>query len=57
MDLWDVYENSKYGSVSEDHMNFPKTETKEKVFRCELLDKTCKTVQEWNGLAYSYLND
>ncbi len=57
--LWDVYENSKYGSFGENHMTFsePTIHLTEEVIVCEVLDKKCKTVQEFNSLVQPYMNN
>lgn len=60
MTLWDVHENSKYGNFGESHMIFGiKTglAPQDSVHTCEMLDKKCRTLQEFNGLVRSYLND
>jgi hypothetical protein len=55
--LWDVYENSEYGRFGANHyIRFENTVlTSDEVVLCELLDKTCKTVDEFNSLAQPYM--
>lgn len=57
--LWNVYENSKYGTFSENHMMYFKPEVRsvDSVWTCEVLDKKCKTIDEFNGLIQPYLYD
>jgi hypothetical protein len=57
--LWDVYENSKYGSISINHYTDfkPKFQTREELLDCEVFDKKCGTLDEFNSLARPYLND
>lgn len=59
MTMWDVYENSKYGEVrkSTDILTKPEYRTDEHVYGCEVAGQKCKSVEEFNGLVRSYLND
>jgi len=59
MTLWDLYENSKYGTYSETHISYPKPEyhTDNNVVLCEMLDRKCKTLDEFNNLVRPYLNN
>jgi hypothetical protein len=55
--LFDVYENSKYGSFLLDHeVNFrPAYKIEENVLECTVYGKECKTLQEFNNLSWSYM--
>ena len=53
MTVWDVYENSKYGSFGNIH--YPSS--REEVALCEIGSAKCKTLQEFNGLAGQYMNN
>ena len=57
--LWDVYENSRYGTFVERHsISFkPTVSTDDSVMTCELATQKCKTAEEFNGLVRPYLND
>jgi hypothetical protein len=57
--LWDVNENSKYGDFSEEHrISFtPGSEPTTTVESCEVTGTKCKTLDEYNGLVESYLNN
>jgi hypothetical protein len=57
--LWDVNENSKYGDINVSHYIYSKPEMKneDSVGGCTMLDKKCKTLDEFNQLASSYMND
>lgn len=59
MGLWDVYENSKYGDISVTHYDYlkPDNKSEEKAGHCNVLDKKCSSIQEFNGLIQPYLND
>jgi hypothetical protein len=59
MTLWDVYENSKYGSFDENTMSYfkPAYHSESSVITCELLGTKCKTVEEFNNLVRPYLNN
>ena len=58
MTLWDVYENFKYGNFSENHMLLkPDSKPEERIASCEVLDKQCKTQEEFNELIRPYLNN
>jgi len=50
MQLWDVQENTKYGSFSQVLPDHPPV-------TCEVLKKKCKTLEEFNGLAAPYMNN
>jgi hypothetical protein len=56
MSLWDVYDNSQYGTFIENHMIESQPE-RDVVLTCELLDKKCKTLDEFNALVQPYLNN
>ncbi len=57
--LWDVYENAQYGTLVEAHEEEFKPEFKitEQVITCELGQKKCKTVEEFNGLVRPYMDN
>jgi hypothetical protein len=59
MQLWNVYENVKYGTFFEHHTNIllPEFKTIDEVTVCEVLEKKCKTIDEFNGLVWPYLNN
>ena len=59
MSLWDVHENSQYADFSETHMVYdkPQFKTENLLGKCEVQDKKCKTVDEFNNLVHSYLSD
>ena len=49
--LWDVYENLQYGAFLEAR-SISQSSTDE----CEVAGKKCKNIDEWNELAWSYMN-
>jgi hypothetical protein len=59
MSLWNVYENSEYGTFGENHMVYTKPvyKTENSVSSCEVGGKACKTVDEFNSLVRPYLSD
>ena len=59
MSVYDMYENTEYGSFSENHMIYykPEVRTEDRVFVCKFLRKECKSLEEFNGLISPYLND
>jgi hypothetical protein len=59
MSIWDVYENAKYGTFMENHTTYfkPVFKIDKRVVTCELLDKTCKSLEEFNDLTRPYLNN
>jgi hypothetical protein len=59
LDLYDVYENSKYAHFSEGHYTYikPELSTREAVVSCEVLESKCKTVEEFNSLVSQYMNN
>jgi hypothetical protein len=59
MALSDIYENIKYGDFAENHLIFfkPTVGTKDQMLRCEVYGKKCKTLDEFNELIRSYLNN
>jgi hypothetical protein len=59
MTLWDVYENTKYGTFSQTTYSSLKGEFQmsPRVGTCELLVKKCTTVDEFYKLVNPYLND
>lgn len=59
MSVWDVYENSRYGEYSDNTYNYwkPSITSRSEVITCEVFGQKCKTVEEFNGLVRTYLND
>jgi hypothetical protein len=59
MMVWDIYENEKFGTVTVRHMVYLKPEyhNEESVSGCEVYGKTCKTVDEFNGLVAPYMSN
>lgn len=55
--LWDVYENSKYGDFAENHFISYSGEPKDTVITCEVLDKKCTSVDQFNSLVQPYMNN
>lgn len=56
--LWDVYENSKYATFSEQHfISFKPPETRDEVIGCEMLGTKCKSAEEFNNGWRPYMND
>jgi len=58
MSLWDVYENSQYGTFIENHTDYgaPNFTAEVRVLTCKLASTTCKTPEEFNRLAHPYMN-
>lgn len=59
MTLWNLYENTKYGSFAETHYTYlkPNSNNRNEVIMCEVFGEKCKTLQEFNTLVRPYLND
>jgi hypothetical protein len=59
MTLWDVTENSKLGTLFENHFVYlkPSLNTQDLVLTCEIQGKVCKTVAEFNELLGPFLNN
>jgi hypothetical protein len=57
MSLWNVYENSRYGNFSEDHDIDSKNGSTNHVFECEMLGSECTTINQFNGLAQTYMSN
>lgn len=59
MNLYDVYENSRYAQFDENHYTYwkPKYSTGDEVITCEVSGTQCKTGQEFNNLVGQYMND
>jgi hypothetical protein len=59
MQLWDVYENIKYGDISVSHLVSAAKpfSIEELVNLCEVYGKKCKTIDEFNSLVRPYLTD
>jgi hypothetical protein len=50
--LWDLYENTKLGEAVEQHIiSFKPPSTRDEVQSCNVLDKKCTTVVEFDDLA------
>jgi hypothetical protein len=57
MSLWNVYENSRYGRFLEDHVIDFKNGSREEVVECDMFDKKCTSIDQFNAFARQYLND
>jgi hypothetical protein len=59
MNLYDVYENAKYGNISKNTMIYfkPTYRTGDLVYGCEVGDKKCATLDEFNNLVRPYMSD
>ena len=59
MNLYDVYENSKYAQFDENHYTYwkPKYSTGDEVISCTVSGKQCKTGEEFNNLVSQYMTD
>jgi hypothetical protein len=59
MELWDIYENSRYGSFGENHYTYSKPEpsSHNDVSTCEVLGNKCTLHDEFNNLVRPYVND
>ena len=59
MGLWNVYENSEYGTFGENHFVHTKPEykTEDMVGACQVSGNTCRTLAEFNDLVRPYLSD
>jgi hypothetical protein len=57
MTLWNVYENSKFGGFTENHIVTFKTDPREEVLACEVYGTKCKTADEFNNLVRPYLTN
>jgi hypothetical protein len=59
MSLWDVYENSRYGDLSENHYTYfkPTITSNDEVITCMVLGRKCTTIAEFNNLTGKYMND
>ena len=56
MSVWDVYENVEYGQFVQNHMNFGKVQNN-KVIGCQLAGNKCTSLDQFNGLVHSYLEN
>jgi outer membrane murein-binding lipoprotein Lpp len=57
MSLWDVYENTRLGEVVEQHIiEFKPPSTRNEVQSCNVLDKKCTSVGEFNVLVRPYMS-
>jgi hypothetical protein len=58
MSLWDIYENSKYGELVENHYTYfkPTVTTSNELVTCDMLGQKCKSMDEFNGFIRPYLN-
>jgi len=57
MQLWDVYENAKYGDFTGTRRLGRASTALEIVDECEFLQTKCKSLDEFNGLLYPYMNN
>lgn len=59
MNIFDVYENSKYGEYTENHYTYykPTIRTSEEVIVCAVTGKNCTTMDGFDSLIGSYMND
>ncbi|HLJ15808.1 MAG TPA: hypothetical protein VKV15_15020 [Bryobacteraceae bacterium] len=57
--LWDVYENSRYADFSEDHIRHltPTFTVEERVDTCELGERKCASLNEFNDLTRPYMSN
>ena len=56
--LWDIYENTKVGAFGEMHMDYGmEAGVKDRVSHCNVGQRTCKSLDEFNGLAISYMQN
>jgi len=56
--LWNVYENVKYGSFDDNHYTDPKNPpARDQVITCEVMDKKCMNIDEFNYLVRPYMNN
>lgn len=59
LELWDVYENSQYGDVSEMHRVelTPEYKVGENLIRCEVYGKKCSTLAEFNTAVRPFMSN
>ena len=57
MSLWDVQENAKIGDFLELHDYVLNEGDKTDLLTCDIDGKQCKSLQNWNGSAYPYMNN
>jgi len=58
MTISDVYENLKYGTYMETHrIRLKDGETSDQLHLCKVMDKECKSIQEFNTLVGPYMNN
>lgn len=55
--LWDIYENSRYGNFAQHHLISKSQTFSDSVLTCELSDKKCTTVEQFNELVRPYLSN
>ena len=55
--LYDVYENVKYGQLGDSHYVGLNSGMGDNVVTCEILDKKCATVEQFNGMVQPYMNN
>jgi hypothetical protein len=58
--LWDVFENSRYADFTESHTTFTpslKRPDEDTVDECEVAGTKCKSLDEFNNLTRSYMSD
>jgi hypothetical protein len=54
--VWNVYENSKYGDFIEHH-NPGNEQLPQSMVICDLGEKSCSSLKEFQGLTQSYFDD
>lgn len=57
--VYDVYENAKFGNYTKTTAIFlkPQYQSIEKVYTCEVFDKKCTTIEQFNNLIRPYMSD
>jgi len=57
--LWDVYENARYADLNVYHITYfePTFRKEEKVANCELFDKKCTTIGEFDNFTRPYMSN
>jgi hypothetical protein len=59
VELSDIYENVKHGSLGENHYTYfkPSLSASNEVIVCEMRGKKCKTVEEFDNFIRPYMNN
>jgi hypothetical protein len=58
--VWDVFENARYAEFMEGHTMFTpasKLPAEDKIYECDVVGTKCKSLDEFNNLTRSYMND